>query len=114
MSNSVKRPWGYYIVLVDDLDLKIKKIVVHQGHRLSLQRHRFRDEHWYITSGRGIITRDHNIHELSCGESIDILADEKHRIANNSYQDLVFIEIQTGDYFGEDDIERIEDDYGRE
>lgn len=107
------RPWGRFEVLIDDKSYKVKKITVHPGERLSYQRHRWRKEHWYVVSGSAIVTRDGINYELKEGESIDIPALSWHRIANKGTDDLVFIEIQTGDYFGEDDIERIEDDYGR-
>ncbi|RLA81022.1 MAG: mannose-6-phosphate isomerase [Deltaproteobacteria bacterium] len=107
------RPWGYYEVLSDAPDHKVKRIVVRPGARLSLQRHRRRSEHWYIVKGRGVVTVDSREVELGPGESVDIPQGAAHRIANVGEEDLVFIEVQRGDYFGEDDIERLEDDYGR-
>ncbi|HEX16784.1 MAG TPA: cupin domain-containing protein [Deltaproteobacteria bacterium] len=107
------RPWGYYEVLSDASDHKVKRIVVRPGARLSLQRHRRRSEHWYIVKGRGVVTVDSREVELGPGESVDIPQGAAHRIANVGEEDLVFIEVQRGDYFGEDDIERLEDDYGR-
>ncbi len=107
------RPWGYYEVLSDAPDHKVKRIVVKPGARLSLQRHRRRSEHWYIVKGRGVVTVDSREVELGPGESVDIPQGAAHRIANVGEEDLVFIEVQRGDYFGEDDIERLEDDYGR-
>ncbi len=107
------RPWGFYQVLADQPDHKIKRIIVYPGKRLSLQRHQRRSEHWQIIKGKAIVTRDNQEIELHPGASIDIPRGAIHRIANPGQENLVFIEIQLGDYFGEDDIERIEDDYGR-
>jgi mannose-6-phosphate isomerase-like protein (cupin superfamily) len=107
------RPWGYYVVLTEQAACKIKKMVVYPGHRLSLQQHRHRGEHWYIVQGRGLVTLNERQLECVPGQSIDIPRRDPHRIENKGSGNLVFIEIQTGDYFGEDDIERLEDDYGR-
>ncbi|MEW6187908.1 MAG: phosphomannose isomerase type II C-terminal cupin domain [Thermodesulfobacteriota bacterium] len=107
------RPWGYYRVLADEKDHKVKRIVVYPGKRLSLQRHRLRQEHWYILSGQALVTRDQERIPLSRGEAVDIPKQALHRIENPGNEAVVFIEVQTGSYFGEDDIERIEDDFGR-
>ncbi len=107
------RPWGNYTVLADDNDHKVKKITVLAGQRLSLQRHLHRQEHWLVVSGRAFITLNDQQFELGGGESVDIPLGAIHRVENNSSEILVFIEVQLGDYFGEDDIERLEDDYGR-
>ena len=107
------RPWGYYTVLSDQADHKVKRIVVYPGQRLSLQRHRHRSEHWYLVSGQALVTlNDHSI-PLGRGTAVDIPQGAWHRVQNPGTEDLVFIEVQTGEYFGEDDIERSEDDYGR-
>ncbi len=108
------RPWGYYVVLADEMDHKVKRIVVSPGKRLSLQRHQRRCEHWHVIQGKAIVTLDDQQIPLEAGESVDIPKGAAHRIQNpGAEQDLVFIEVQRGDYFGEDDIERLEDDYGR-
>jgi mannose-6-phosphate isomerase-like protein (cupin superfamily) len=107
------RPWGYYEVLSDKLDHKVKRIVVHPDKKISLQLHRRRSEHWTIVSGSPIVTRDTEEIRLNPGDSIEIPVGAKHRVANPGTDPVVFIEVQTGDYFGEDDIERFEDDYGR-
>lgn len=107
------RPWGYYKVLADESDHKVKMIVVHPGQRLSLQRHRRRSEHWYIVQGNAIVRKDENDIPVKVGSSVDIPVGSWHRISNPDADNTVFIEVQTGDYFGEDDIERSEDDYGR-
>ncbi len=108
-----QRPWGKYVVLADEPDHKVKRITVHPGARLSLQRHRRRSEHWYIIQGEAVATLGEQDFSLSTGDSIDIPRHTIHRIANPGKKDMVFIEVQRGDYFGEDDIERFEDDYGR-
>jgi mannose-6-phosphate isomerase-like protein (cupin superfamily) len=108
-----QRPWGSYQVLADAPDHKVKRIVVYPGKRLSLQRHQRRAEHWYVIAGRGLVTRDRETISLNAGEAVDIPRGARHRIENPGPLEVVFIEVQTGDYFGEDDIERFEDDYGR-
>jgi mannose-6-phosphate isomerase-like protein (cupin superfamily) len=107
------RPWGYYTVLADEADHKVKRIVVYPGKRLSLQRHRRRAEHWYFIAGQAVVTRDADELRLRAGDAVDLPRGAKHRVENPGLQDLAFIEVQTGDYFGEDDIERLEDDFGR-
>jgi len=107
------RPWGYYTVLSDEADYKVKRIVVYPGKRLSLQRHRRRSEHWYVVSGNAVVTLDERDVPLRAGEAVDIPKGAAHRVMNPGDVNLAFIEVQTGDYFGEDDIERLEDDYGR-
>jgi mannose-6-phosphate isomerase len=109
-----ERPWGNYTVLDDDAaDHKVKRIVVHPGKRLSYQRHSKRAEHWFIVSGTAQVTLDGQVIELGPGQAIDIPLEGAHRIANEGTVDVVFIEVQHGTYFGEDDIVRLEDDYGR-
>ena len=107
------RPWGYFEVLSDERDHKVKRIVVFPGRRLSLQRHRRRAEHWFILSGAAIVTLGDEEIALTAGQAIDIRRGAWHRIRNPSQENLAFIEVQTGEYFGEDDIERSADDYGR-
>ena len=108
-----QRPWGYFRVLADEPDHKVKRIVVLPGMRLSLQRHQYRSEHWHVVSGRAIVTRDGHDRALVAGESIDIACGVAHRVLNPRPDPLAFIEVQRGSYFGEDDIERLEDDFGR-
>ncbi len=109
-----ERPWGNYTVL-DDVapDHKVKRIVVHPGKRLSYQRHSKRAEHWFIVSGTAQVTLDGKVTNLHVGQAIDIPREGAHRIANDGDTDMVFIEVQHGTYFGEDDIVRLEDDFGR-
>jgi glycosyltransferase involved in cell wall biosynthesis len=107
------RPWGHYSVLNDENGYKAKEIVVYPGKRLSLQRHQKRAEHWYILHGKAKMTLDNRQFILMDGQAVDIPRSSFHRIENIGSDDLSFVEVQTGDYFGEDDIERIEDDFGR-
>ena len=107
------RPWGYYQVLADEPDHKVKRIIVYPGKRLSLQRHRLREEHWYILSGQALVTRNEDKIPLKKGGAVDIPQGAIHRIENIGSDNVSFIEVQSGEYFGEDDIERIEDDFGR-
>lgn len=107
------RPWGKFTILAEEKGHKIKRIAVNPGHRLSLQRHKHRTEHWLIVSGRCSVTLNDALLHLNPGDSIDIEIGDAHRVQNDEVDDLIFIEIQLGNYFGEDDIERLEDDYGR-
>jgi mannose-6-phosphate isomerase len=107
------RPWGYYEVLADERDHKVKRIIVYPGKRLSLQRHHHRAEHWLILYGEAVVVIDRKEFNLRAGQSVDIPRRSLHRILNVGTENLAFIEVQTGEYFGEDDIERLEDDYGR-
>ncbi|GAB4371893.1 MAG: cupin domain-containing protein [Deltaproteobacteria bacterium] len=108
-----ERPWGYYLVLLDADRFKVKVLVVNPGKRHSLQRHRRRSEHWHVVQGEALITRDAERIPLSAGGSVDIPLGAKHRIENTGMVPAVLVEVQTGEYFGEDDIERFEDDFGR-
>ena len=108
-----ERPWGYFCVLADDEQHKLKRIVVYPGKRLSLQRHRHRDEHWTIVSGEARMTVDGREFTLQRGQSVDIPRGAFHRVLNPGESELVIVEIQTGDSFDENDIERVEDDFGR-
>jgi mannose-6-phosphate isomerase len=108
-----ERPWGRYSVLLDEADHKVKQIVVKPGTRLSYQRHARRSEHWFIVRGHGIVTLDDEQIDVGPGTAIDIPQGAAHRIENASSEDLVFVEVQHGEYFGEDDIVRLDDDFGR-
>ena len=110
---SEKRPWGTFYVIHDEANYKIKRIEVEMGMRLSYQYHHKRSEAWTIIQGNAKIILDDKPHILKSGESIKIPRKSKHRIENIGKSPLIFIEIQTGDYFGEDDIVRIEDDFNR-
>jgi mannose-6-phosphate isomerase-like protein (cupin superfamily) len=109
-----ERPWGSYLVLDDDAaDHKVKRIVVAPGKRLSYQKHAKRAEHWFVVSGSAKVTLDGVDHLVGAGQAVDIAIGTAHRIENVGDVDVVFIEVQHGTYFGEDDIVRLEDDYGR-
>ena len=109
-----ERPWGNYTVLDDEMfDHKVKRIVVTPGKRLSYQFHAKRAEHWFIVSGQATVILDGVEHELGPGSNIDIAIGQAHRCENYGTMPVVFIEVQHGTYFGEDDIVRLEDDFGR-
>lgn len=107
------RPWGYYLVLYEEEGCKVKRFLVRPGKRLSLQRHKYRAEHWHLVRGDALITRDGEDIRVQAGQSLDIPLGAVHRIENVGREDVVVIEIQSGTYLGEDDIERFEDDFGR-
>ena len=113
LPESDDRPWGSFTVLDEDDGYKVKRIVVSPGRRLSYQTHAARSEHWTIVRGRARITLDGREISLAAGESIDIAVGSAHRVENPGEEDLVLIEVQQGNYLEEDDIVRLEDDYGR-
>ena len=108
-----ERPWGRYEVLQESETHKVKCIWMNPGSRLSYQRHKHRAEHWFIVQGSAEVTLEGKVSQLSSGDTISIGIGQLHRIANIGSNEVIFIEVQTGTYFGEDDIERIEDDFGR-
>lgn len=112
-----ERPWGSFTVLshrgVEFPDHKVKRIRVSPGKRLSYQRHYQRSEHWFVVSGRGQVTLDGTVRPVAAGTAIDVPVGAAHRVENTGHDDLVFIEVQHGDYFGEEDIIRLDDDFGR-
>lgn len=107
------RPWGRYDILEDTETHKTKRITVKAGARLSYQRHAKRSEVWVVVGGRGTVTLDDRDREIAYGDVVSIPVGMKHRVAAGEDGPLVFVEVQTGTYFGEDDIERFSDDYGR-
>ncbi len=111
--NHEVRPWGQFWVLEDAPTHKVKRILVNPGGRLSYQYHLHRSEIWTIVSGNALITLEGKNETYSAGDVIHIPLSAKHRVANTGTEPLVFIEVQLGSYFGEDDIIRIEDDYQR-
>jgi mannose-6-phosphate isomerase-like protein (cupin superfamily) len=113
MKERDERPWGSYEVLDEGQGFKVKRIEVKPDHRLSLQSHENRSEHWVIVSGEAIVTVGEAEIHLRANEDVLIPARSKHRIANPGKELLVFIEVQCGSYLGEDDIQRFEDDYNR-
>jgi mannose-6-phosphate isomerase len=110
---SSRRPWGSYAVLGRGDFYQVKCIVVEPGRRPSYQSHRRRAEHWLIVEGHGTVTVDGVTTGVGPGSSVDIGVGTPHRIENTSDVRLLFIEVQLGDYFGEDDIVRLADDFGR-
>jgi mannose-6-phosphate isomerase len=108
-----ERPWGCFEVLVERPALKIKQLDVQPGARLSLQRHRLRDEHWLVIDGIAEVAIDGVPRTLVPGASVDVPRGAWHRLAAIGPRPLVLIEVQTGDGFDEADIERAADDYGR-
>ncbi|WP_047244158.1 mannose-1-phosphate guanylyltransferase/mannose-6-phosphate isomerase [Chromobacterium subtsugae] len=108
------RPWGHYTVLEEGGNYKIKRIVVKPGASLSLQMHRHRSEHWIVVSGAALVVNGAEERRIEANQSTFIPAGEKHRLANPGRIELVMIEVQSGDYLGEDDIVRFSDHYGRD
>ncbi len=106
-------PWGKWEVLLEETTYKVKRVTVNPGHRLSYQKHFKRKEHWMVVQGAASITLDGKAWTVETGGTVDIPIGAAHRIQNTGKEPLVFIEIQTGAYFGEDDILRLEDDYNR-
>ncbi len=107
------RPWGTYEVLQDSEQYKVKRIVVKPDCKLSLQKHFHRNEHWIVVSGTAMVTVDKNVFLVRPNESTYIQMGQVHRLENRGKIDLVMIEVQVGEYTGEDDIIRVEDVYGR-
>jgi len=106
-------PWGKWEVLLDADYCKVKRIIVNPGHRLSYQKHFKRQEIWTVVQGEATVVLNDETTVLSEGESIFIPKEAAHRVGNQGDKPLIFIEIQRGDYFGEDDIIRLSDDYKR-
>ncbi|GHU05214.1 mannose-1-phosphate guanylyltransferase/mannose-6-phosphate isomerase [Alphaproteobacteria bacterium] len=111
--NTVSRPWGSYTLLENGPRFKIKRLVIKPGEAISLQHHHHRSEHWVVVSGMAEVTHDDQTFFVNTNESTYIKAGHKHRMSNRGLIDLVVIEVQSGDYLGEDDIVRFEDNYGR-
>ena len=110
---SEERPWGRFFVIHNENNYKLKRIEVDPGGRLSYQYHNKRSEAWTIVEGAGTITLNGKIKQYTKGQTVLIPQGIKHRIENKEINKLIFIEVQTGTYFGEDDIVRVEDDYNR-
>jgi len=108
-----ERPWGYFETLMETDKSKVKLLCIQPNHRLSLQKHKYRSETWYVINGEAKVTKGSERFSLLTGDSIIIGQNEEHRLENLSTDTLEIIEIQTGTYFGEDDIIRIQDSYGR-
>ena len=108
-----RRPWGSFTVLDEGDNFKVKRIEVLPGKRLSYQKHAQRAEHWVVVQGRAKVTLDGREIVLLTGEAIDIAIGSAHRVENPGSDLLVFIEVQRGSYLGEEDIVRLQDDFGR-
>lgn len=108
-----ERPWGTYTVLEENNSYKIKRIEVLPGQRLSLQKHHHRSEHWIVVSGTARVTCGDREFIVNVNESTFIPIGEQHRLENPGKISLVIIEVQSGEYLGEDDIVRFQDDYQR-
>ena len=108
-----RRPWGTFMVLDEGAGYKVKRIEVLPGKRLSYQRHARRAEHWVVVAGAAKVTLDGREITVPAGQAIDIPLGAAHRVENPGADTLTFIEVQRGDYLGEDDITRLEDDFGR-
>ena len=111
--NRMYRPWGFYESLIAGERFQVKRIVVHPGNKLSLQKHFHRAEHWVVVAGTAIVTREEEKIMLRENESVYLPLGAVHRLENPGRIDLELIEVQSGSYLGEDDIVRIEDNYGR-
>lgn len=108
-----RRPWGTFTVLDEADGFKVKRIEVLPGKRLSYQKHAQRAEHWFVVAGEARVTLDDQDITVRAGEAIDISVGAAHRVENPGDATLVFIEVQRGNYLGEDDIVRLQDDFGR-
>ena len=108
-----RRPWGTFTVLDEADGFKVKRIEVLPGKRLSYQKHARRAEHWVVVQGTAKVTLDDRDILVAAGEAVDIAIGAAHRVENPGSEMLVFIEVQRGGYLGEDDIVRLQDDFGR-
>ena len=113
IEQSEARPWGSWHVIDEGPGYKVKRIHVKPGKRLSYQTHEHRSEHWVVIFGIATCTVDGETVVAKPGQSVDVAQGQAHRISNQHAQELVIVEVQHGAYTGEDDICRIEDDYGR-
>ena len=113
LHRTVSRPWGSYTVLEEGEGFKVKRIEINPGSKISLQRHQHRSEHWVVVSGKAKVTNGDKELIVNTNESTYIRAGHKHRVQNPGLLNLIMIEVQSGPYVGEDDIERFEDVYGR-
>ncbi|MFT3724530.1 MAG: mannose-1-phosphate guanylyltransferase/mannose-6-phosphate isomerase [Hyphomonadaceae bacterium] len=107
------RPWGRFEILADEPSFKAKKITIDAGAQLSYQSHNHRSEHWVVVAGQGEVVLNEKTLNLAPGQSVHIPENAKHRMRNPGNVPLIFVEVQTGSYFGEDDITRYQDDYNR-
>jgi len=113
MNYKEERPWGGFEILFEEAGLKVKRILVKPGKRLSLQSHEHRAENWVVARGQALVTLGEEIVRLEKRQAVFIPEKTKHRMENPGKEELVFIEVQTGTYLGEDDITRYQDDFDR-
>lgn len=113
MSDRVERPWGSFTVLEEGPRFKVKRLVVKPGAALSLQLHHHRSEHWVVVAGAARVRNGDMETCVRPDEWVHVPAGTLHRVANPGLIDCVMVEVQLGDYLGEDDIVRVADDYGR-
>jgi mannose-6-phosphate isomerase len=107
------RPWGWFETVSEAAGHKIKRLGVLPGQQLSLQKHHQRSEHWVVVQGTASVTLGERVFDLHQGEHCDIALGQVHRIANLTQDPVEIVEVQFGSYLGEDDIVRLQDDYGR-
>ena len=110
---ALETPWGSWEVLLEETYCKVKRLIVNPRQRLSYQKHAHREEVWTVVQGTATVTLQDQVQELATSQTLFVPCGQLHRIANKTDFPVVLIEVQTGTYFGEDDIERFEDDYGR-
>ena len=111
--NFEERPWGNYTILHTDIACQVEKLVVNPGKRISLQSHKFRAEHSFIVSGQGTADVDGKEIKVVLGDSINVPVGAKHRISSSEGCSLVFVEVETGSSYAEEDIVRYDDDFGK-
>lgn len=109
-----QRPWGWYETVSEVAGNKIKRIGVLPGQQISLQKHHRRAEHWVVVQGTAHVTLDERVFDLLPGGHCDIAVGQVHRLANRTSEPVEIVEVQLGSYLGEDDIVRLQDDYGRQ
>jgi len=109
----VSRPWGWYQTVSESPGSLIKRIAVSPGQQISLQRHRMRAEHWVVVRGMAQVTVGDRVLDLVVGQHVDIAIGEVHRLANRTTEPMEIVEVQLGKQLEEADIERLQDDYGR-
>jgi len=109
-----ERPWGHYVKFYQEFGVWVKRVEVNPGCRLSLQKHRQRSEKWIIVEGFGRVVLESEDRDVGKGDVVDIAVGEVHRIGNTGEIPLIFIEVACGEYLGEDDIIRLQDDYARQ
>ena len=113
LNKKTYRPWGNYVSLVESNTWQVKRIEIKPGESISLQKHKKRSEHWVVVKGIANVEIDNKISTININESIFVSKGTKHRLSNHGDENLIIVEVQIGDYLGEDDIIRFDDLYGR-